>query len=94
MKKVIEIHAVDEDIATRARALWLLNEFKTLGFKERKEFVTKIMESCEALNNYNGSCRLNNFWAGRDYSINKHLEKVLRNLESYKSQSLKSSTKA
>lgn len=81
MKKSIEITAVDDEIANRAYALWLLNEFRALGFETRKAFVNVVMDYLPELNSFQGGCRLNNFWASREFGLSEELEKVLEHLK-------------
>ncbi|WP_156424161.1 hypothetical protein [Myroides odoratus] len=78
---MMTIVAANEDIAKKIRAIKILNEFISKGFVERKAFVQVVMEECPELNNYNGTTKLNNFWALRDFSINDKLEQVLENLK-------------
>lgn len=82
MKKVIEIHAADEEIAIRAKSLKILSDFRVLGFVTRKSFLTVVMEHCPELNSHDGGNRLVNFWAGREFRLNNQLEKVLETLKS------------
>lgn len=77
MKKGFEIFAADEDMANRAQSLYLLNEFKCMGFTDRKGFLTIVLEKMPELDNRSGINRLQNFWAGRDFSINEEIDLVL-----------------
>lgn len=81
MKKVIEIHAADEEIAERAKSLKLLSDFRALGFKSRKSFLTVVMDLVPELNNHAGGNRLVNFWATREFKMNDVLESVLNELK-------------
>lgn len=78
---MITIVPVNEDMTRRVSSLKILNEFMKNGFTERKSFVRVCMDECPELNNYSGMNRLNNFWAGRDFSINNQLEEVLEILK-------------
>jgi len=81
MKKVVEIHIVDEEIALRAKALKILSDFRGLGYTTRKSFIAIVMEALPELNSHEGGNRLVNFWAGREFKLNNDLEKVLDNLK-------------
>ncbi|MDM1408584.1 hypothetical protein [Myroides sp. DF42-4-2] len=81
MKKVIEIHAADEEIAIRARALKILSDFRGLGFTTRKSFLNVVMDKVPELDSHDGGNRLVNFWTGREFKLNDQLEQVLENLK-------------
>ncbi len=81
MKKVIEIHAVDDEIAIRAKALKILSDFRGLGFTTRKSFLNVVMSHVAELDSHDGGNRLVNFWAGREFKLNDQLENLLENLK-------------
>lgn len=80
MQKSITIQTNDSEIANKADALRLLNDFKMKGFKTRPAFVKKVCEVESSLNNYDDIEALKSFWNFRNFSLNERLEQVLKKL--------------
>ncbi|MCO6149092.1 hypothetical protein [Flavobacterium sp. NRK1] len=84
MKNNICISPVDNEMASWGKAVWLLNEYRGLGFKTRQSFIRIISEKLPKYNDVDSWNQLGNFWLGRvkDDSVNRDVETVLEQLKS------------
>lgn len=84
MKNLIQIDPIDEDMALLANAVFILNNYKKVGFVKRESFVELIMDEDKSYHTLQGMQKLNNFWAGRvkDKSLNEDLTRILENMKS------------
>lgn len=79
MKKTIQIDPVDSEIELLGSALQILNDFRKLGFTDRKSFVEYVMDENRVYCNFGGLTKLNNFWGFRikDPKLNADLIIIL-----------------
>lgn len=84
MKNLIQIDPVDDEMALLANAVYILNDYKRIGFTKRESFVELIMGEDVAYHTLQGMQKLNNFWAGRvkDKFLNEDLKRIFENLRS------------
>jgi hypothetical protein len=84
MKKLIQIDPVDDEMALLGNAVFILNNYKKVGFVKRESFVELIMDEDKSYHTLQGMQKLNNFWAGRvkDKSLNEDLTRILENMKS------------
>ena len=80
---MIQIDPVDEEMALLGNAVFILNEYKRVGFVKRESFVELIMDEDKSYHTLQGMQKLNNFWAGRvkDEFLNEDLTRILENLK-------------
>lgn len=83
MEKHICIQPVDDEMATLTKAVFVLNEFKKLGFKTRKSFLDLIVSEDDSFLKLDKIDKLNSFWASRikDDELNNSLEIILLKLK-------------
>jgi len=84
MKNLIQIDPVDDEMALLGNAVFILNNYKKVGFVKRESFVELIMDEDKSYHTLQGMQKLNNFWAGRvkDKSLNEDLTRILENMKS------------
>ncbi len=82
MKKTICITPVDKTIRGWAEALYILNEFKRLGYTKREVFIAVMVKTSPEYNDYKKVQQLHHFWAMRDRSpeLLKDIEAVLNTI--------------
>ena len=80
---MIQIDPVDEEMALLGNAVFILNEYKRVGFVKRESFVELIMDEDKSYHTLQGMQKLNNFWASRvkDEFLNEDLTRILENLK-------------
>lgn len=73
----------DEEMEIAAKACFIVNNFRRLGFTSRKSFVQIVMDLNENYRGYKDVELLNRFWVlrVRDIKVNVDLENVLDKLK-------------
>lgn len=77
------IKPADNDMKLLVESINILNQFKMLGFANKRGFMGVVQDNMPKYLEYSNGVKLGNFWSGRlkDVDVNQDLEKLLNILK-------------